>query len=214
MKGLILKDLLNLKKLGLVIVLFGVFYGAFSVSTGNYAMFGFIMVLYGIMIPIQALAYDERANWDKYALSMPISRKDMVISKYLLGYLSAISAFIIFLVFAFVTGAKIDREMLLMCSAFFAGSILIESFILPLFFKFGCEKGRIIMMAVFFIPTAILLLLQKISIPKPSEEVLQKIAAVFERIADILPLLAVILILVAVLLSISTSLRIYNKKEL
>lgn len=44
-----------------------------------------VYVLFSVMIPMSAIAYDDKAKWDRYALTMPVSRRDLVISKYLLA---------------------------------------------------------------------------------------------------------------------------------
>ena len=85
MTGLILKDLLNLKKQGKVYLILIIFYFAIGLVNENSSMFASMMTMVAVLIPITAMAYDERCKWDRYALTMPVSRKDMVMSKYLLG---------------------------------------------------------------------------------------------------------------------------------
>lgn len=55
-----------------------------SVSSKNNFMGAMIMVMCAIL-PTTFMSYDEKAKWDKYALSMPLSRDDMVISKYIIS---------------------------------------------------------------------------------------------------------------------------------
>ena len=43
------------------------------------------------MLPISALGYDERCKWERYALSMPLRKKDLFFSKLLLGVLAIAS---------------------------------------------------------------------------------------------------------------------------
>ncbi|MEG0145065.1 MAG: ABC-2 transporter permease, partial [Clostridia bacterium] len=54
--------------------------------------FGVFALVYTIMLPVNAMAFDERAKWDRYAGAMPFSRRTMVVEKYVLGYLSALGA--------------------------------------------------------------------------------------------------------------------------
>ena len=44
-------------------------------------------MLYAAMMPISALAYDENCKWDQLAAMMPYSVRDIVLSKYLFGYI-------------------------------------------------------------------------------------------------------------------------------
>lgn len=48
-------------------------------------MLGSVAMLLLAMLPISALGYDERCKWERYALSMPLQKKDLFFSKLLLG---------------------------------------------------------------------------------------------------------------------------------
>ncbi|MEG1783233.1 MAG: ABC-2 transporter permease, partial [Oscillospiraceae bacterium] len=104
MKGLILKDLYVLSKTFKVYGVLLLFYGVFGLTTGqpNFMM-GMVCVLLA-MLPITSLAYDERAKWDKYALTMPINKNDIVLSKYALGLLLSLIGAVISLVASVVIG--------------------------------------------------------------------------------------------------------------
>ena len=56
---------------------------AFALIPG-YSMSAFA-VMYAAMLPMTALAYDERSKWDTLAAMMPYSTGALVLSKYLLG---------------------------------------------------------------------------------------------------------------------------------
>ena len=84
MKGLILKDLLNLKGNIKFILLFIIMFGFMSsLGDGNVNNFiGVIIVLCTTMI-VSTFSYDDLNKWDSYVLTMPINRNDIVLSKYL-----------------------------------------------------------------------------------------------------------------------------------
>ena len=44
-------------------------------------------VVYAAMLPYTALAYDERSKWDQLAAMMPYSTRDIVLGKYVFGWL-------------------------------------------------------------------------------------------------------------------------------
>ena len=82
MRGLIMKDMLTIAKQAkafLILILFFAVIPSFSGS--SFAM------LYAAMMPISALAYDENCKWDQLAAMMPYSVRDIVLSKYLFGYI-------------------------------------------------------------------------------------------------------------------------------
>ena len=87
MRALLMKDCFVLwKQLRLYVVLmliFTVFNGAF----GNV-----FIVIWAAMLPYTAMAYDERSKWDQMAAMMPYSIRDIVLSKYLLGWVCSVAA--------------------------------------------------------------------------------------------------------------------------
>lgn len=204
MKGLLLKDLLNLKKQSKIYLALILFYLVFSIINNNASFFGGMVCILSAMLPITALSYDERAKWDKFALTMPVSRRDMVTSKYLLGFLFALAGSILLFLCNLFTKIELSENMI--TTAVFLGiGILILSILLPLLFKFGVEKGRIIMMPIFFIPAIIVMLLSKsgINLHPPGEKMIQ-----------LLSYTAPVVVIAIAILSIMISLKIYQKKEI
>ena len=89
MKGLLMKDLLNLKQTirvwALLLALFIVI--GFAQQSPIYV--GSMLTVMLLLLPVNALAYDENCKWDAYALTMPVMRRDLALSKYLLVLLGA-----------------------------------------------------------------------------------------------------------------------------
>lgn len=206
MKGLILKDIINLKKQLKILVLFFAFYFVFSVVTKNSSMLVTIVVLMCSMMPITSLSFDEYAKWDRYALSMPIRRKDIVVSKYLLGIIlnsvSIIPVIILNGINLLLTKSTDITEMLITSYVIYAIGLLFIAFTLPILFKFGVEKGRMLMFAVIFIPAMIVMILYKTGVKLPSEQVIINLAYAS-------PFIVAVIVLMSILISI----EIYNKKE-
>lgn len=91
MKALILKDLLCLrqqaKSVGLVLLVWLVL----SVAMGNGMFFCALGVIYVIMLPMMTLSYDERSKWDSRALTMPVTRAQLVLSRYATALLAGLA---------------------------------------------------------------------------------------------------------------------------
>ena len=141
MKGLLLKDWYVLwggaKRLIFLIALYIVI-GEFSAGIGS------VGVLLCAMLPTSCMAYDERSKWDRYALSMPISVRDLVVSKYLLGYLALLAGAalkLLVILLPFGNGGDFASLALLL-----AATLLSIAVQFPILFKFGIESGRIWMM--------------------------------------------------------------------
>ena len=143
MKGLLLKDWYALRgQAGRLLFLIAL-YIVIGESSGGVGSIGILLCA---MLPMSCLAYDERAKWDRYALSMPLSVKDLVVSKYLLGYLMlAAGAALKLLAMALPIGNGSDFTSFVLTIAV---SLLYLALQLPILFKFGVENGRIGMMIV------------------------------------------------------------------
>lgn len=203
MRGLLIKDFIILKAQSRVMLVVFAFYVIMGIVGGNREMFGFIMIFLMIMLPITAMAYDERSKWDKYALTMPVSRQDLVINKYLLGLILAGTAFLLNIVLQLLAGAESMGEVFPLSLGLLGGALLILAILLPLNFKFGVEKGRLLMMMVLFLPTAVIMIMAKAGGIPPIPDNL-----------DALAIYAGIGVVMVFLISIAISLRIMSRKEM
>ena len=142
MRGLVIKDAYTIVKQTKVLLLITVI---FAVVPSDF-LFGY-SVFYAAMMPITALAYDERAKWDKFAGMLPYSVNEIVGSKYLMGYISVGIVFLLTIVSKFILAAinghmpadAVITIVMIMCLA-----LIIQAVNLPLMFWIGVEKGRML----------------------------------------------------------------------
>lgn len=143
MKGLVWKDIYTLLKQAKFILLLMVLFACLP----GYSMSAFA-IFYGAMLPITALAYDERSKWDELAAMMPYSVKEIVGSKYVLGLLlvGVITALSIAarIVIGIIKAAPFDAEGIISILILACLSLVLLMVDLPLMFRLGVEKGRII----------------------------------------------------------------------
>ena len=135
MWGLIRKDLYSLsssvKSIVLLMIVFGVI---FIPQSGGLA---FISVTVFIMasLVISTISLDNAVKWDKYALTLPLSRQDIVKSKYVLLLLLSIIGAVIGLVACAIYETVVNEnslaEMLLMATM----AVAIFSIVLPIIYK-------------------------------------------------------------------------------
>ena len=215
MKGLLIKDILNMKNYMKQLVLVLIFFIAYGIFLKNGTFVGTMITLMLSMQVITTMSYDEYAKWDKYALTMNINRKDIIISKYIFFTISIIIGIVVGITTSIAINqiAKLDTGM----NEIIVTSIVVPcvfailfSIIIPVVFKTGVEKGRIVMMLILFIPAILVGAIVKISekanitMPSPSNlEILIKFGV----------LGLVLLTILAVFISYKVSLSIYNKKE-
>jgi len=153
MKGLLIKDLYTLaKQLKIFILMIIVFSFMPQFSASGFA------VIYSAMLPISALAYDERSKWNYLAVMMPYSAKDVVICKYLLGYIMLFAAALLSaaaqICFSMLGKAPVSAETFIQLLLIVCIAVIFQAVNLPFMFKMGVEKGRL----VFFALIAILVL--------------------------------------------------------
>lgn len=207
MKGLIIKDFLNLKKYIITLIPVILLFTFITYQSGDSSFLVGMVVMLFTMMSITSISYDDLAKWDRYALAMPISRKTIILSKYLLAIiLSAIGVLVstsIGFIIGLYRGGFHTLDFMLKLYSVFAISILFLSIILPLIYKFGVEKTRLLMMAVVAIPLAIYYLLNKIGIALPNE-------SQFMSLIKISPLILIIFLII----SISISNIIYKKMDI
>lgn len=210
MKGLIIKDLIALKKQVKIFLILAAFYIVFSIVTKNTGMFGAMVILLCVMMPITTMSFDEHYKWDRYALSLPISRKTVVISKYVLGILLDLAAIVIVAPTSIVIGSVVGKmeinESLVASLAIGGVALLFLSIILPIIFKFGVEKGRMLMMTIFFVPAILVMLISSLGIALPNKLMLEKLTIY-------LPFVLPVMVIGVLLISIYISIGIYTRKE-
>ena len=198
MSGLLLKDILNMKKQGKIYLVIVALWVALGVFQGTMAYLTNMMPLLAIMLVINAMAYDEAAHWDRYALTMPVSRRDMVLSKYLLIVLSLLATMALATALAMSMGTPFI-EALLASGAVCCIALCYMALILPVMFWLGVQKARVTMLVIIILPVAL------VSLGGSGD--LAALAAL-PALAWLLPLATFALLAASAL----TSLRIYARK--
>ncbi len=153
MSGLILKDLLILRKslrsyLFILLIYAGIaFSGVWSAD-----IVGVLMVVVVMIVPMNTFAYDKQAKWDTYGLALPVGRTKTVAARYLCVLLLCVSsvALTALLGAALWAAGRVEEpvEFLVSCSVMGLISILMNAIMLPLLYKFGAERARMMFYGV------------------------------------------------------------------
>ena len=122
MKGLLIKDVYMLRGYCRVFILLMLIMFAALIFTGGSSFFILYTSVLTGTLPVTALSYDDREKWCVYCQTLPVTRAQYVAGKYVLGMGCAACAVLITAACALVLTAP--------------------SLCLPLFFRFGAEKGR------------------------------------------------------------------------
>lgn len=216
MAGIIIKDFINLRKNIKIFLAFIVIYGVMAFASQDSSFFSTVFTVLCAILTISLYSYDEMARWDGFALTMPISRDNIVQGKYIMMLLLTAIGVVVGILFTMLvyifadTGEPLNSIQSCMVGA--AIAIVFYSITIPIITKVGVEKARFILLAVYLIPFATTILIGK---------ALESKALILpEQITDFglylwkhayLFLTAAVLIVLGI--SYLISIRIYRKKE-
>lgn len=165
MKSLILKDLYNIwhnaKSMLLMLLIFAFVIIPYS---GSEAYIITSSILCSMMV-ITTFSFDDSSKWMKYAMVTPISKKDMVASKFIILLIFSSIGALNGLVIGSIGGIIIHKvdyskatNIIAMLLVTLVGLVIAEIFgsiSIPLLFKFGAEKARMLLLISFIVPAAV-----------------------------------------------------------
>lgn len=215
MAGLMLKDfyssIKNLKMYGVMLVFFAVigFYG----KSPTYVSFMTIVV--AVSITLSSMSTDEYYHWDTYARALPFSRKEIVKAKYQVVFIAFLAMEVVGIFITAVTAYVLHLPVMENLIGTFAAGLVVPALcgiLIPVFYKFGSEKGRIIYLGICLIPTLLILFLSKALGKAKMPEFVKKL---LEMPHPEWVLLAAGIALVAFIFAISYNIavKVYEKKE-
>lgn len=147
MFGLIWKDFKILRMQFVMLSAIFAFFLIVAIRSGNDSFplnFMTMLPVFFTLFPCSALAQEQQENTLSWLLSLPCYRKQMVLEKYILliifSFLACICCCIILL---WLTK---DSNYLKNCLFFVLCGIAMQCILLPLYYKIGYQKGKIIFM--------------------------------------------------------------------
>lgn len=213
MKGLLLKDIYNLRKIGKQYLLILLFFTCYCFFLKNPSFFPMMTVMSFSMLVLTSMGYDEVAGFDKYVLTLPLNREDLVRTKYLLLVLLLIFSFVLGMLGSTLIGLFMQGEtepildQMLSVAPVVVIFLLVYATILPLVFKLGVEKARMMMMVCYIAVFAGIFIVFKLTVGLGESGELTE-----ERMMILVPI-AVVLTLLYLIGSYFASIRIIRKRE-
>ena len=141
MKGLLLKDWYQVKgSMKTMYLTVALVLAIWALSTSSSYVFpvSYAAIFLGIL-PVNLLTYDQNSGWIEYGWTLPVSKKVLVAEKYLVGLLCVAAAIVVDGLFVMVLSLR--RGTAIDSAALF---IIANSVSLPLMYRFGAEKARMI----------------------------------------------------------------------
>ena len=161
-KGLLKKDLYNLASYKTTLIIIVIFCGMAIIGTDAIYWGSVVIGIIVGMISLSTFSYDEMAKSNRYILTLPVTRKEIVLEKYILAIGATILGSLLGFVLTLLIGnimnyvrpdnvidINIDTLLATTIGGLF-GVSLIQAIQIPSIFKWGAEKGRIQMFIVLF----------------------------------------------------------------
>ena len=207
MIALIYKDIITLRKSLALALIMGVFLTMQSITKNDILSFSFISALFPMSLMIASLAYDSKAKFETFAFSTSLKRSSYIISKMFFSLGFGILGAIITLVFLISNKAMIEVLIIVPILSLLI-SLTIPTIFLMLAVKFGVEKARIILVAIYFVFVGLGTLL------KERVDILKSVVALFENIpAYTIGLALIVFCTILIIILIKISIYIINNKE-
>ena len=148
MKGLLKKDLYQMRAYAGVIILAGVIMMGASVVTLEHGN-NFFMVYAGFlmgMFPMTLLAYDQNSRFAEYGAALPVTEAQLVGCKYIIGLCAMLLAELLAVAAlgaACLYWGTVSRELAFSTLLQVAAATLVSNaIVLPLTYRLGFEKGK------------------------------------------------------------------------
>ena len=206
MKALLIKDLSYLKS-SRILVIVPVVGLILSLSGGSFFI-TWVCIMAASMVQT-TFTYDEFENGMSYLMTLPVSRRQYVRSKYLMALLCVAAMICAALALSFVLDAVMGRAQEDLLTSAVTGLIVADLYIsvsIPGIIRLGVERGRWVVLGVSAVAAALIV----------GAAVVAEIGSALESALTRSPWLAVIpllFLLVLPVLSYRLSMRFIDKKE-
>lgn len=155
MKGLILNDFLSMRKLMksilFVFVVFGVVWGTMDqAATG-----AIVICVMGISYLFNLFSYDEYYHWEEYVSILPLTRKQIVLARYMTFAVGSLMLLLISSVYTLIFEGISECMMMIFISLCMQGYS--TAVIIPIAYKFGMQKGRMFYILLMMVPFGIVM---------------------------------------------------------
>ena len=210
MKALIYKDLISIKNALLLQFAVIIGLGIYFYKENQLVLIPLFFILIPIILLGMVFGIDNQYSTDKYLISSGISRKKIVFSRYTIIWFMSIFA----MALSFIVGFNknpLTKEIpliLILSSLFFITSIVgvVE---LPLMYKFGAEKARLVFVILYFVVFAFFS-----TISSNKEWLLEYVNKGLTMDKTLLSLIIFTITIIVHTISVFISIKIFENKEL
>lgn len=162
MKSVVLKDLYNMRGNGKSVLISFLILAVAMASTGVGVLYSGAILCSSLIV--STFAYDDRCDWAKYAVVMPISRNELVAGKYAMLTLLVVGGMAVSFLASLVSNAITGQiplnwnglqELIFSALTALIFALVYGSVAIPLILRFGAEQGRVLLVAALLVPAAV-----------------------------------------------------------
>ena len=210
MIALLKKDIFVMDKQMRVLVLLALLFNLIPSASSLGATYAMLIAL---MLPMSTVSYDERCKWDRYAAMLPWTPQQIVGSKYILSYGAMVLGVVLITLGNFARtlygGATDWGETGSLLAIYLVVIAVMTAVVYPLIYRFGSEKGRLILVVVFVAIFALAFGTVILAMDN-MESVVAKLGAIS---APVLTAAAVVVVVAATFLSYRLSVGFYLRRR-
>ena len=217
MKGLLIKDykLLMLQKKTFLLMLLIAICMNFAMQDNPGVIIGYL-TFFAALMANTTLSYDEYGNGITFLLTLPVTRKTYVRSKYvgnllLLLFFWLPSTLLEALIYALQGRILFRMETMVSVLAILPVSLIFVDFMIPLVLRFGQEKGKLVWAAVGGLIFAVIAVLNALSEAGKLETVKQVFGKLVQH-GILLTVCIIVLSLLGLAVSYGCSVKVMEKK--
>lgn len=217
MKGLLIKDykLLMLQKKTFLLMLLIAICMNFAMQDNPGVIIGYL-TFFAALMANTTLSYDEYGNGITFLLTLPVTRKTYVRSKYvgnllLLLFFWLPSTLLEALIYALQGRILFRMETMVSVLAILPVSLIFVDFMIPLVLRFGQEKGKLVWAAVGGLIFAVIAVLNALSEAGKLETVKQLLGNLVQH-GILLTVCIIVLSLLGLAVSYGCSVKVMEKK--
>ncbi|MFR2611100.1 ABC-2 transporter permease [Anaerococcus obesiensis] len=210
MKALIYKDLISIKNALLLQFVIIIGLGIYFYKENQLVLIPLFFILIPIILLGMVFGIDNQYSTDKYLISSGISRKKIVFSRYtIIWFMSLFAIALSFLVGFNKNPLTKEIPLILILSSLFFITSIVGVVELPLMYKFGAEKARLVFVILYFIVFAFFS-----TISSNKEWLLEYVNKGLTMDKTLLSLIIFAITIIVHSISVFISIKIFENKEL
>lgn len=208
MLGMIMADVYTLKKMLKLSGVLCLIYIVLAMFVEDATPMIAFVIFFSMMSILSAFSYNEQCHWDVFVNTLPVDRNKVVREKYVLTLLFLLVAAVISDIAMVVSNMIYHRPLLYTIENVHIVTAIAAFYLaitIPIMFKMGTERARVIMVLVYVIPFLAFMILNRYN-----ENMLDSLISSLQGYFQIIIMSAAV---VGIIISYFISCAIYKKKE-